>query len=101
MNETSLKNKNLEIKTTKKRSYSLTTLKKIQPIITPELTSNSYCVIEARNNEIVLSQNATISRQIASLTKLMTAFSVINICSKYGIHVKNSLITIHHEASSM
>ena len=31
----------------------------------------------------------------------MTAFTVMNICSRYGIHVKHNIIPIHHEAAMM
>lgn len=46
------------------------------------------CAFFADNNQIFLSENCYEKRQIASLTKIMTAFTVINICNTYGIKIR-------------
>ena len=52
-------------------------------------------------NEILLSHNQDQPRQMASLTKLMTAFTVINICNTCGIKVRDHNVIIQQEASFM
>lgn len=52
------------------------------------------CTIFSDTNEVLLSQNSNEKRQIASLTKIMTAFTVINICNTYGVKIRNTFVTV-------
>lgn len=55
----------------------------------------------ADDNEIVLTHHGKKVRQIASLTKLMTAFTVVNLCNTYGVKVRDYKIKIEEEAAFM
>lgn len=52
------------------------------------------CSIFTDNDEPFLSKNCDEKRQIASLTKIMTAFTVINICNSYGIKIRETTVTV-------
>lgn len=54
----------------------------------PSISATSMCTIFADNNQIFHSENCLETRQIASLTKIMTAFTVINICNTYGVKIR-------------
>ena len=48
-----------------------------------------------------MGENIHEPRQIASLTKIMTAFTVINICNTYGVRIRETWVPIQREASMM
>ena len=52
-------------------------------------------------NEILTSKNLDEKREIASLTKIMTAYTVITICNTHNIKIREARINIHEQASSM
>lgn len=60
----------------------------------PEFNSKSACALFSDSNEIFLSHNCNEVLQIASLTKIMTAFTVINICNSFGIKIRETWIRI-------
>ena len=49
----------------------------------------------------MMSANENEKRQIASLTKIMTAYTVLGICQEYNIKVRQQWIPIHTHASYM
>lgn len=67
----------------------------------PTVSAQSFCALLADNNEVLLSENCHQPRQIASLTKIMTAFTVINICNTHGLKIRDVPIVIHSEAAMM
>jgi D-alanyl-D-alanine carboxypeptidase len=42
----------------------------------------------ADNGEIVAGEGMNVEREIASLTKLMTAYTALNICSTFNIKIR-------------
>ena len=60
----------------------------------PSVSAISMCSIFADNNQVFLTENSLESRQIASLTKIMTAFTVINICNTFGVKIRETWIRI-------
>ena len=50
---------------------------------------------------MLVEHNESERREIASLTKIMTAYTVITICNTYGIRVREHKITILQQASYM
>ena len=48
-----------------------------------------------------MSCNENEEKQIASLTKIMTAYTVVNLCQEYHIRVREQWIPIHSQASYM
>lgn len=69
-------------------------LRKNSEIKPPASYSKSLCAMFSDNNEIFLGHNYNEIVQIASLTKIMTAFTVINICNQLGIKVRETWIKI-------
>lgn len=52
-------------------------------------------------HEILVQKNIDYKREIASLTKIMTAYTVIHICHSHGIRIRDHKVTIHQQASWM
>lgn len=54
----------------------------------PSIGAHAYCAMLADTSEILLSNNATAKLEVASLTKIMTAYTVICICNANGIKIR-------------
>ena len=52
-------------------------------------------------NEILMSENLNERMEVASLTKIMTAYTVLCICHSNGIKIREEEIVIHQEAAWM
>jgi predicted secreted Zn-dependent protease len=65
---------------------------------TGEVGAKGECSVKV---EWVLSVNESDRRQIASLTKIMTAYTVLSLCQEYNIKVREQWIPIHTRASYM
>lgn len=53
------------------------------------------------NNALIMHSAETERRQIASLTKIMTAYTVLSLCRQYNIKVREEWIPIHSCAHYM
>lgn len=55
----------------------------------------------SNTHEVLVQQNQCDQREIASLTKIMTAYTVVCICNTYGIKIREEKVMIHQQASFM
>lgn len=60
----------------------------------PTVSASSMCTLFADNNQVFYSENSLETRQVASLTKIMTAFTVISICNHFGVKIRETWIKI-------
>ncbi len=67
----------------------------------PCLTASSYYSCWSDTYESLLCSSETEERQIASLTKIMTAYTVLALCQQYNIKIREQWIPIHNRASYM
>lgn len=84
-------------------SFRLRLIKPISTIfdLKPVLSAQSYIAMWADNGETLLSQCSEEQRQIASLTKIMTAYTVLGLCKEYQVKVREQWIPVHTRASYM
>ena len=52
-------------------------------------------------NEIIACENLNVEREMASLTKLMTAYTALNICSNFNIRIREHYVSINKQAAYM
>ena len=57
--------------------------------------------MHAETNDVIISSNMNEKMEVASLTKIMTAYTVLCICHLNNIKIREHSITIHQEASYM
>jgi D-alanyl-D-alanine carboxypeptidase (penicillin-binding protein 5/6) len=55
----------------------------------------------ADTGEIVAGEGINAEREIASLTKLMTAYTALNICSTFNIKIREHFVSINKHAAYM
>lgn len=65
----------------------------------PQVTAAAYAVV--MGEEVRVGHNETVRREIASLTKIMTAYTVISLCHSYGIRLREQYVPVHPQASFM
>lgn len=53
------------------------------------------------NRKVVLGSSVDSKRQVASLTKLMTALTVFNICKRYGVDMGSTMVQMDQQAAGM
>jgi D-alanyl-D-alanine carboxypeptidase (penicillin-binding protein 5/6) len=66
---------------------------------TPIISASSYCVMLTNSKKVLLSNKMDAKRQVASLTKLMTAMTVTYICKQYSVDITTTLVKIDHESA--
>jgi len=65
----------------------------------PEVSAKAWCLLDGNNGEMIWGKCEHERREIASLTKIMTALTAINIIKKYDISVMGSKIEVNNEAA--
>lgn len=65
----------------------------------PQLTAKSWVILNGNTGEVLSSFNEYERREIASLTKVMTAYTAIQIINSLNINVNESKVEISYEAS--
>ena len=65
----------------------------------PFTTAESWVVIEQNNSKLLFGRFEKERKEIASLTKVMTAYTVLNLVEKLGININTELVTITEEAT--
>ena len=69
--------------------------------VKPVLTAESYVAMWVDSGLPLLSSCQNERRQIASLTKIMTAYTVLGLCKEYQVRVREQWIPVHNRASYM
>lgn len=67
----------------------------------PLVSANSYCVMLSNSKKVVLGSQIDTRRQVASLTKLMTALTVAHICKLYAVDMASTRIKIDSDSALM
>lgn len=65
----------------------------------PRVSASSFVAMMGDDMEVLGGKGEDERREIASLTKIMTAYTVICICNSYGIKVREHKLTILQQAS--
>jgi D-alanyl-D-alanine carboxypeptidase len=64
----------------------------------PKISTDCYCVLDCDNNEIVVSKSMKSVRELASITKTMTLYTVLNLLTKYKIPIDSPIIVTEKSA---
>lgn len=67
----------------------------------PQLTAKSWAVLNANTGELLGGQHEHERREIASITKVMTAYTAIQIIESLNINVNESKVETSYDASLM
>jgi D-alanyl-D-alanine carboxypeptidase (penicillin-binding protein 5/6) len=65
----------------------------------PLISASSYCVMLSNSRKVVLGSSIDSHRQVASLTKLMTALTVAHICKQYCVDLHATRIKIDNDSA--
>ena len=63
------------------------------------ISAKSYCIYDINNKKFLMVKKETMKREVASLTKMMTFYTVLRCLNKYQLHARNTFITISKTAS--
>lgn len=64
----------------------------------PKISTDCYSVLDCDNNEIVIGKRMKQVRELASLTKTMTLYTVLNLLVKYKIEMESPIIVTEKAA---
>ena len=64
----------------------------------PKISTDCYCVLDNDTNEIITSKSMKSVRELASLTKTMTLYTVLNLLKKYEIDIDSHIIVTEKAA---
>ena len=67
----------------------------------PFVTAKSWAILDGRTGEILFGKCENDRREIASLTKIMTAFVVVQIIRKIKLNSKKTLLQVSKNAASI
>jgi len=67
----------------------------------PNVTAKSWAICDATNQTILWGKNETDRREIASLTKIMTAYTAIKIMTRLDVNMMSSKIEVSSEATTL
>jgi len=59
----------------------------------PHISAESWTVYDANSNKFICSENSSKQREIASLTKMMTAYTVLNLAKNFQLDIYKEIIT--------
>jgi len=65
------------------------------------ISASSWVIYDLKGNSILHGRREYQKREIASLTKIMTCWVVINICREYGINPKVTYVLVSEVAASV
>ena len=67
----------------------------------PFVTCTNWVMMEQRTGEVLFQKNGTESRQVASLTKIMTAYVVLELVERFKLPMDDTLIDIPADACNL
>ena len=65
------------------------------------ISASSWVIYDYKRNIFMRGSRGYQKRQIASLTKIMTCFTVIHLCEKYCISPRSTMVTVSDVASDI
>lgn len=85
----------------RKPSYEFNVDKDQEPHPLNYVSSHSFVIYDCINRDFVVSKKETMKREVASLTKMMTLYTVIRLMSKWNMNPKNVSITVSQAAATV
>jgi D-alanyl-D-alanine carboxypeptidase len=73
----------------------------ITEVLPPYISSKSWLVYDGNAEKDIYGRNEKDVREIASLTKTMTCYTVLNLCKRYNIDMKNTHIQVSPDSSKV
>ena len=67
----------------------------------PNVSANCWAVFDVKKASIMRGRREHQKREIASLTKVMTCWVVINVCREYGLNPKSTMVTVSDVAAGI
>ena len=67
----------------------------------PNVSANCWAVFDVKKASIMRGRREYQKREIASLTKVMTCWVVINVCREYGLNPKSTMVTVSDVAAGI
>jgi D-alanyl-D-alanine carboxypeptidase len=64
----------------------------------PEVSAQSWSIVDGNTGDIIFANNQTERREIASLTKIMTIYTVLSISKRLNINLEEDEITVSKSA---
>lgn len=65
----------------------------------PHTTAYNWAIYDQGNSVLLFGKNERERREVASLTKIMTAYTVLKLSQRLGLDIEKELVTISYEAS--
>lgn len=67
----------------------------------PYVTSKSWAVFDASTEKFLFGKFESERWEVASLTKLMVAYTVISICQRFDIDMESHLIEVSYDSTEV
>ena len=81
--------------------YESLTFNPLCSVPIPVITSKSWIIYDLREDRVFQSKKDSVKRQIASLTKMMTFFTVMKLMDKFRLQPASTVLTISKTAACM
>ncbi len=60
----------------------------------PFISASSWIIVDKLNGEVMFAKNENESRQVASLTKIMTCHVILNLLERFGINEHKEIVRV-------
>ena len=67
----------------------------------PQINASSFLLLDTATGEVLAEENSTLRLPPASLTKMMTAYSVIMLAKKWRMDMKNTEVSVAKKCESI
>ena len=65
----------------------------------PKVTANNWAIFDGDTGEVLFGENAKERKEIASLTKIMTLYTVLSLIKRFNLDPRQTEVTVSREAS--
>ncbi|CAD8154356.1 unnamed protein product [Paramecium pentaurelia] len=69
--------------------------------LAPKITAKSWIIVDSQSGDVLYSFNENQRREIASITKIMTFYVVLNMCRSMNVQTNNTYAEVSFQASSV
>ena len=67
----------------------------------PFISAKSWAIADGRTGRVLFGKGDSDKREIASLTKIMTAFLALRLCSEYNVDLYNTFTVVSEYSASI
>lgn len=67
----------------------------------PTVSAHCFCVMLASSRKVILESKMEVKRQVASLTKLMTALTVLELARRFQVDIQAQMVEVGGDAAMM